>query len=204
MPFGLCNALAVFQDFVNEDLLNQHVVVYLDDILIFNKSLHRHSGHVKQVLQCLRKNHLFAKLEKCQFHQTTTAFLGYIISNTGLAMDPAMVKAALDWPCPTTLKAVQLFLGFSNYYRRFIQNFSSVVAPITALTQKRSDPASWSAAATKAFNSLKTAYVSTPILRPRSKLDLHIRSGRFRHQGQSYLVTEEDPSSQTAPMHVLL
>ncbi|XP_075465043.1 uncharacterized protein LOC142499483 [Ascaphus truei] len=109
----------------------------------------------KKVLLRLRENHLFAKLEKCNFHQSSTVFLGYIISDTGLTMGPAKVKAVLDWPQPTTLKAVQCFLGFSNYYRRFMQNVSSLVAPLTALTEKGADPSSWSSAAVKSFDLFK-------------------------------------------------
>ncbi|XP_075449288.1 uncharacterized protein LOC142490754 [Ascaphus truei] len=101
---------------------------------------------------------------RCQFHQTVTSFPDYIISNTGMAMDPAKVKAIIDWPRPTALKAIQRFPGFANYYRRFIQNFSFVIAPITALTQKGTDPALWSPAATHAFEKLKTAFVSAPVL----------------------------------------
>ncbi|XP_075432287.1 uncharacterized protein LOC142469212 [Ascaphus truei] len=109
MPFGLCNAPAVFQDFVNDifrDLLDHHVIVYLDDILIFSRSMPEHIMHVKQVLQRLRENHLYAKLEKCHFHQTSTSFLGYIISDTGLAMDPTKVKATAEVAEMPTNRAV--------------------------------------------------------------------------------------------------
>ncbi|XP_075455205.1 uncharacterized protein LOC142494657 [Ascaphus truei] len=100
-----------------------------------------------------------------------TSFLGYIVSDMSLAMDPAKVKVAIDWPRPTTLKAIQRFLGFANYYRRFMQNFSSVVMPITALMQKGGDPALWSPAAIHAFKKLKTAFVSAPVLvHPYSRL----------------------------------
>ncbi|XP_075455230.1 uncharacterized protein LOC142494683 [Ascaphus truei] len=91
-------------------------------------------------------------------------FLGYIISDSSLTMDPANVKAILDWPQPTTLKAVQRFLRFSSYYRRFIQKMSSLVAPLMELTKKRADPASWSAAALQSFAFLKKAFVSATIL----------------------------------------
>ncbi|XP_075461274.1 uncharacterized protein LOC142497390 [Ascaphus truei] len=119
---------------------------------------------LNKFLQRLRENKLFAKLEKCHFHQSLTSFLGYIISDTGLTMDPHKVKAFTDWPCPISLKAVQRFLGFANYYLRFIQNFSSIVAPITALTQKGADPTHWSPEATRAFEKLKKAFSSAPIL----------------------------------------
>ncbi|XP_075449336.1 uncharacterized protein LOC142490799 [Ascaphus truei] len=167
MPFGLCNAPAVFQDFVNEifrDILNTFLIVYLDDILIFSKTAQDHIKHVQQVLLRLRENHLFAKLEKCQFHLKSVAFLGYVISDSGFKMDPEKLKAILEWPLPTTLKAVQRFLGFANYYRRFIRNFSDTVSPITTLTKRGADPSSWSVTAKEAFESLKKAFVSAPIL----------------------------------------
>ncbi|XP_075056507.1 uncharacterized protein LOC142142519 [Mixophyes fleayi] len=138
MPFGLSNAPAVFQDLINEvlrDFLGGFVVVYLDDILIYSKSLLAHQTHVKQVLQKLRENHLYAKLEKCEFEVQKVSFLGYVISSEGFSMDSTKVQAIVDWVQPNNLKAVQRFLGFSNYYRRFIHNFADIVAPIVALTR---------------------------------------------------------------------
>lgn len=93
------------------------MVVYLDDILIFSQSLEQHRTHVKQVLQQLHKNQLYAKLEKCEFEVTQVAFLGYIISPRGFSMEPKKVQAILDWALPNNLKAIQHFLGFANYYR---------------------------------------------------------------------------------------
>ncbi|XP_075449189.1 uncharacterized protein LOC142490656 [Ascaphus truei] len=103
-------------------------------------------------------------MEKCLFHRSSTAFLGYIISDKGFTMDPEKLNAVLDWPLPNSLKAVQHFLGFSNYYRKFIRNFSTIALPITALTKKGVDPAAWSPEAIKAFEFLKKAFVSAPIL----------------------------------------
>ncbi|XP_075444604.1 uncharacterized protein LOC142488116 [Ascaphus truei] len=116
------------------------------------------------VLSRLRENPLYAKLEKCQFHQTSTTFLGYIILDSGFAMDLVKLKAVLDWPQPTSLKAIQRFLGFANYYRRFSRKFSTTVAPITALTKKAADTACWPPAALKVFDLLKKTFISAPIL----------------------------------------
>ncbi|XP_075440467.1 uncharacterized protein LOC142485306 [Ascaphus truei] len=128
-------------------------------------------ARVKQVLLRLWENRLFGKLEKCQIHQASIVFLGYIISNTSLTTEPAKVKAILDWPQPTTLKAIQRFLGFSNYYLRFIQNFSSLVAPLTALTKKGADPTSLSPMAIQSFSPLKKAFVSaSTLIHPYPKL----------------------------------
>lgn len=103
MPFGLTNVPAVFQALVNDvlrDFINRFVFVYLDDILIFSKSHSEHKNHVRQVLQCLLENRLFVKGEKCEFHVSTVAFLGYIIDRGNLHPDPAKVKAVVEWPKP--------------------------------------------------------------------------------------------------------
>ena len=167
MPFGLCNAPAVFQEFVNDifrDLLYTCVVVYLDDILIFSTNLDQHRAHVRLVLSRLRKNCLYAKFEKCLFDRTSLPFLGYIISAKGLQMDPAKLSAILDWPRPSGLKAIQRFLGFVNYYRQFIPHYSTLVAPIVALTKKGANPKSWPPQAKKAFSALKSAFATAPVL----------------------------------------
>uniref|UniRef100_A0A803KBS3 Gypsy retrotransposon integrase-like protein 1 n=1 Tax=Xenopus tropicalis TaxID=8364 RepID=A0A803KBS3_XENTR len=166
MPFGLCNAPAVFQDFINDifrDILFSYVVVYLDDILVFSSSLPEHIDHVKQVLHRLRVNHLYAKIEKCDFHKSEVSFLGYVISSSGFRMDPVKLSAVLEWPPPAGLKAIQRFLGFANFYRRFIKGFSQIVAPITALTKKGVKDV-WSSEAQAAFEKLKAAFCSAPVL----------------------------------------
>ncbi|XP_069593719.1 uncharacterized protein [Ranitomeya imitator] len=165
MPFGLCNAPAVFQEFVNDifrDCLYVSVVVYLDDILIFSPNLSTHRRDVRLVLQRLRENHLFAKIEKCVFEQSSVPFLGYIVSDASLKMDPAKVSAVLDWPRPVGVKAIQRFLGFANYYRQFIPHFSSLTKPISALTRKGVDSNNWSAESQNAFLTLKQRFAEAP------------------------------------------
>ncbi|XP_075172214.1 uncharacterized protein LOC142243902 [Anomaloglossus baeobatrachus] len=167
MPFGLCNAPAVFQELVNDvfrDLLYVCVVVYLDDILVFSPDLQTHRENVQQVLQRLRENRLYAKYEKCVFEQSSLPFLGYLITDTGLQMDPKKVSSVLNWPPPSGLKAIQRFLGFANYYRQFIPHFSALTAPLSALTKKGANPKDWSPAADAAFGSLKRAFASSPVL----------------------------------------
>ena len=140
MPFGLTNAPAVFQSLVNDmlrDMLNHSVFVYLDDILIFSKSVEEHRIHVRQVLQRLLENRFYVKAEKCEFHVPSFSFLGYIISQGQIEMDPSKVSAVAEWPSPPTRKRQQ-FLGFANFYRRFIQGYSQVAAPLTALTSTKS------------------------------------------------------------------
>ncbi len=166
MPFGLSNSPAVFQALVNDvlrDMVDQFIYVYLDDILIFSSSLQEHVQHVRRVLQRLLENGLFVKAEKCVFHAQSVPFLGYIISSEGTRMDPDKVKAVVDWPTPDSCKALQRFLGFANFYRRFIRNFSQLAAPLTALTSTRV-MFRWSSAAEAAFSNLKSRFVSAPIL----------------------------------------
>ncbi|XDV37360.1 hypothetical protein PO909_006967 [Leuciscus waleckii] len=166
MPFGLSNSPAVFQALVNDvlrDMVDQFIYVYLDDILIFSSSLQEHVQHVRRVLQRLLENWLFVKAEKCVFHAQSVPFLGHIVSSEGMRMDPDKVKAVIDWPSPDSRKALQRFLGFANFYRRFIRNFSQLAAPLTALTSPRTT-FRWSDTAEAVFAKLKSRFVSAPIL----------------------------------------
>ncbi|KAI2662297.1 Transposon Tf2-6 polyprotein [Labeo rohita] len=160
MPFGLTNAPAVFQAMINDilrDMLNQFVFVYLDDILIFSRSLEEHEGHVSRVLQRLLENHLYVKPEKCS--------VSWVYHHScHVEMDPKKVEAVLNWPIPATVKEVQRFIGFANFYRRFIKNFSSVVAPLTALTKGGGIKIHWGPEAAEAFQYLKRRFTSGPIL----------------------------------------
>ncbi|XP_073673452.1 alpha-2-macroglobulin-like protein 1 [Garra rufa] len=166
MPFGLSNSPGVFQALVNDvlrDMVDQFIYVYLDDILIFSSSLQEHVQHVRRVLQRLLENGLFVKAEKCDFHAQSVPFLGYILSAEGVRVDPAKVQAVVDWPTPDSRKALQRFLGFANFYRRFVRNYSQLAAPLTALTSPRTT-FRWSDAAEAAFTKLKSRFVSAPIL----------------------------------------
>ncbi|KAI2661152.1 Transposon Tf2-6 polyprotein [Labeo rohita] len=161
LPFGLTNAPAVFQGMVNSvlgDMINQFVFVYLDDILIFSPSLQVHTQHVRQVLQRLLENQLYVKAEKCEFHAKSVSFLGFVV-----AAGEIKVKAVAEWPVPDTRKALQHFLGFANFYRRFIRNFGQVAAPLTALTSTKVS-FTWSAQAQEAFDNLKSRFISAPVL----------------------------------------
>lgn len=166
LPFGLTNAPAVFQALVNDvlrDFINHFVFVYLDDILIFSKDMSDHISHVRQVLQRLLENKLYVKAEKCHFHTKSTSFLGYIIESGQVRSDPEKIRAVTEWPEPSTRKQLQRFLGFANFYRRFIKDYSRVAAPLTRLTS----PAfrfSWTDEARQAFEKLKELFTSAPIL----------------------------------------
>ncbi|XP_026103014.1 uncharacterized protein LOC113074396 [Carassius auratus] len=166
LPFGLTNAPAVFQGLVNSvlgDMINQFVFAYLDDILIFSSSLQLHTQHVRRVLQRLLENQLFVKAEKCEFHAESVTFLGHIISTEGIKPDPAKIEAVAQWPVPDSRKALQRFLGFANFYRRFIRNFGQIAAPLTALTSTKVS-FRWNREAQVAFDILKSRFVSAPVL----------------------------------------
>lgn len=166
MPFGLANAPSVFQAFINEtlqDILDIFTSAFVDDILIFSKTLEEHIRHVNEVLRRLKANKLFVKLEKCLFHQSSVPFLGHVISANGISMDPAKLSGIHDWPTPGKLKDVQAFLGLANYYRRFIHNFSALSKPLTALTKKDTQFV-WTPSCESAFCSLKSAFTSAPVL----------------------------------------
>ncbi|XP_077319414.1 uncharacterized protein LOC143941246 [Lithobates pipiens] len=135
----------------------------MEDILIFSNSLSEHREHVKKVLGWLKDHGLFAKAEKCEFEKETIQFLGLIISTTGISMDPQKVKSILEWATPTARKSTQRFIGFANFYRKFIKNVSAINAPITQLTGQ-STRFSWTPAAQVAFDQLKTLFTSAPIL----------------------------------------
>ncbi|MBW0531068.1 hypothetical protein O181_070783 [Austropuccinia psidii MF-1] len=141
MPFGLTNAPATFQNLVNDifqDLLDVYVVVYFDDIMVFSRSEEEHVTHVSTVLSRLRANNLFAKASKCLFHVSSVEYLGYVVSSEGLKMDQEKVQNILNWPPPRNLKALQSFLGFSNFYRRFIKNYSKKISSLTSFLKKDS------------------------------------------------------------------
>ena len=139
MPFGLTNAPTAFQHLMNNvflDLLDICVLVYLDDILIYSDTLEEHRHHLREVLLRLRNNKLYACGDKCSFHEDTIEYLGFILSPNGLLMDPCKVSAILEWPEPCKVKDIRSFLGFANFYRRFISDHSMITVPLTRLTHK--------------------------------------------------------------------
>ena len=166
MPFGLTNAPAVFQHMANDifrDFLDIFLIIYLDDLLIYSKTQEEHNAHVRQVLQRLREYGLYAKLEKCNFDCKQVEFLGYVVSSEGISMDPAKVQTVLDWQIPCSVRDVQCFLGFANFYRKFIKGYSAIILPLTQLTQKNQSFI-WTPGANKAFMDLKKAFTSAPVL----------------------------------------
>ncbi len=164
MPFGLVNAPDIFQVLINDllrDMLDKFVFVHLDDILTFSRCSQE---HVRIILSQLLKNGLFVKLEKNEFHVPTVSFFGFIVSSGNVQMDSGKIRAVLNWPQPFSAIEVQHFLGFADFYRRFIRNFSAIAEPLTALTKKASSPFKWTERTSHAFDRLKQLFTSTPIL----------------------------------------
>lgn len=166
MPFGLSNALAVFQNLVNDvlrDLLHKFVFVYLDDILIFSKTLNKHKIYIWQVLQRWIENRLYIKAEKCQFHVSSITFLGYILEDRQLRADPEKIQVIKDWPVPENQKPLQILIGFANFYRLFIHNFSKVAETLNSLTSSKK-AFQCTPEGDRAFLQLKESFVQAPIL----------------------------------------
>ena len=139
MPFGLTNAPAAFMDLMNRifrPYLDQFVIVFIDNILIYSGSGEEHVEHLRIVLQTLREHRLYAKLSKCQFWHDSVAFLGHIVSAEGVSVDPQKVEAILNWKPPMSVTEIRSFLGLAGYYRKFVEGFSKIAAPLTRLTRK--------------------------------------------------------------------
>ena len=166
-PFGLANAPSTFQRYINwtlREFIDDFCSAYLDDVLIYtNGSLKEHHEHVNKVLEAMGKAGLPLDIKKCEFDTKSTKYLGFIIeAGKGLRMDPKKVKAIKDWQAPTTVKGVRSFLGFANFYRRFIKNYSLLAAPLTRLT---GDVAfQWGEKEQEAFDKLKEIFVTEPVL----------------------------------------
>jgi len=139
MPFGLTNALAIFTEAMNMMLhkyLDDFVVVFIDDILIYSKSEEEHERHLSLVLDALRKNKFYAKLKKCGFWLSEVSFLGHVINQHGITVDTKNVASVVEWQRPTSVTEVRSFLGLAGYYRCFVQGFSTIAKPMTKLTEK--------------------------------------------------------------------
>ena len=166
MPFGLTNAPATFQAFIN-NVLREHLdvfcTVYLDDIVVYSKTKEEYVEHVNKVLEALEKAHLKVKRSKTEFHVQRIEFLGFIISPGRISMDPGKIKAVQDWPVPRNVKDVQSFLGFANFYRKFIAGYSALAAPLSNLT-KKDRKFEWTQRAEEAFLQLKQQFLEEPIL----------------------------------------
>lgn len=188
MPQGITNAPSTFQRLMEKCMGDMHlreVLVFLDDLIVFSKSLEEHETRLISVLNRLRESGLKLSPEKCYFFQTSVRYLGHIVSRNGVETDPEKVKALKTWPRPQTLKELKSFLGFSGYYRRFIQDYAKIVKPLTNLTagypptQRRSKPTKtpgkyfhpkepfadrWTSACQQAFENIIDKLTSAPVL----------------------------------------
>ena len=166
MPFGLTNAPAAFMDLMNRvfrPYLDQFVVVFIDDILVYSKDAQEHEHHLKIVLQTLRENQLFAKLSKCEFWLKEVSFLGHIVSAKGIRVDPVKIESVVNWKPPRNVTEVRSFLGLAGYYQRFVQGFSVIASSLTTLLRK-GVKFKWHDKCQSSFQRLKEILVEAPVL----------------------------------------
>lgn len=166
MSFGLTNAPATFNRLMQDifiPFLDDFVLVFFDDILVYSKSEEEHEEHVKKVLQILREYQLFVKRSKCTFCKQIE-YLGFIVSEEGLSVDPAKVKDILEWPRPTSVSEIRGFLEITGWYRTFLRNYALIAAPLTGLLKKGSKVV-WEVQHQESFDELKRFVTSTPCLK---------------------------------------
>ncbi|KAL4585882.1 hypothetical protein LXL04_010509 [Taraxacum kok-saghyz] len=166
MPFGLTNAPAAFMDLMNRvcsPMLDRSVIVFIDDILVYSKTKEEHERHLRELLEILRREHLYAKFSKCEFWLEEVQFLGHVVNKDGIKVDPAKIKAVKQWEAPKSPSEIRSFLGLAGYYRRFIENFSKIALPLTQLT-KKTEKFVWGPEQQSAFDDLRTRLCNAPIL----------------------------------------
>ena len=164
MPFGLTNT-PTFQSLMNEvfkPYLRRFVLIFFDDILIYNKGLEEHEKHLTTVLQTLANHKLYARMSKCVFAANEVEYLRHVISRQKVQTNPKKIKAMKDWPIPKNLKTLRGFLGLTGYYRKFIKGYGQIAAPLTALLKKNTFE--WTNKADEAFERLKEAVSQPPVL----------------------------------------
>lgn len=199
--FGLTNAPATFQAAMNTifgTYINKFVLVYLDDILVFSRNADEHESHLRKVLEVLQQHKFKAKRSKCHFNQPELHFLGHVVSRTGLKVDNRKVQVIRDWPVPTDLPKLRAFLGLANYFRRFIQGYSSLVAPLTSLTRTTNEW-KWDNACQVAFDGVKTALTNAPVLKlPDLDKAFTVISDASVHGTGAVLLQDERPVAYTS------
>ena len=167
LPFGLTNAPAVFMRLMNDimrPLLDKCAVVFIDDILVYSSNHEEHQQHLRQVLERLREHKLYAKRSKCEFGKGSVTFLGHVLSADGIHTEPNKIRAIESWPALTNVEELRSFLGLASYYRRFIAGHARITVPLSRLL-KKDVPFTWGADEQRAFETLKRALVTAPVLR---------------------------------------
>ena len=168
MPFGLTNAPATFQAVINHALreyLDVFCTAYLDDVLVYtNGTLEEHREHVRKVLKRLQEFRLLVHPDKSEFHRKKVTYLGFIISPDRISMDPEKIEAIAEWPRPESVKDIQSFLGFANFYRKFVKGYSQITAPLTEATKKTNPKFAWTQEMQSAFDHLREVFTTAPVL----------------------------------------
>eukprot|EP00253_Pinus_taeda_P016710 PITA_16710 len=168
MPFGLSNASSTFMRLMNKmlkEFIGKFVIVYLDDILIFSRTKREHLQHIRRVFEKLQQNKLLINLKKCTFLQKELIYLGFVVVENELKMDPEKIAAIISWPSPKNLFEVRSFHGLASFYRKFIKNFSEICAPMLETIKKASQPFCWTKVVENSFQLLKRKITERPILR---------------------------------------
>jgi hypothetical protein len=166
MPYGVTGGPATFQTVMNvilAPLLRKCVVVFIDDILIYSKSWADHLNHIREVLSIMENNHFHVKMSKGSFANQQLTYLGHVVSAQGVSTDPSKIASIKDWPQPTCLKDLRSFLGMTGCYRCFVPQFGMISKPLTNLS-KKGTLFIWTPETETAFQALKNAFVTAPIL----------------------------------------
>lgn len=172
MPFGLCNAPATFQRLMQRCLggmLNESLLIYVDDVIVYSPDFESHLRDLERVFQRLLEMGLKLQPKKCSFFQKKVTYLGHVVSQDGVATDPAKTAVVEQWEVPSTVHQLRSFLGFVSYYRRFVQGFAKIAAPLHRLLQggkhiSKNTPVVWNTECERVFRQLKSALVSAPVL----------------------------------------
>jgi len=202
MFFGMCNSPATFQAMMDDILGDMkkkgYCIVYMDDIMIYADTLEKLHEATLELFNIIAKNDLFFKAEKCVFAQTKVPFLGMIIKHNKVSMDPAKVQGIADWPEPTNVKELRAFLGFGNFYRKFIARFAELAHALYILLQK-GVPFTWGELQRHAFQSMKTRFTEEPVLMiPDPTRPFQIESDALKHTTGA-LLTQMDGNGDRHP-----
>jgi hypothetical protein len=170
MPFGLCNAPATFQHMMNNVLhkcLGKYALVYMDDVIVFSKSVEDHKQHIKHIFELLKQYNLVVLEKKCEWGKRNLLFLGHVVNGSGINVDNKKIKKITSWPAPCNITEVRGFLNLSMYYKRFIKEFSKIALPLYKLTEgspKKGAPISWGREKNDAINKVKDHLTKSVLL----------------------------------------